>query len=105
MTWWLNVILIGWLSFLSLGLGLPDTLATDQRAVVQPIRDNEASLFTIAPELANPNETPVSETEPETVSWLDEVLSSTESDADGKDDLDLTLDRWLSSVKTFFAGQ
>ena len=77
----------------------------DQRAVIQQSpQDDSASLFTIAPELTNPEETPVSETESEQISpklWFESVLSS----ADDADSPDSDLDQWLSSVKNLFTGQ
>lgn len=107
MIWWLNAILIGLLSFFTLGLGFSEVMAApmDQRSVVQQSpSDDSTSLFTIAPELTNPAETPISETESEPVSpkgWFEEVPSSD----DDADSLDANLGQWLSSVKNLFTGQ
>ena len=114
MTWWIKSILIVLISVFGLvGMDCSMTLAApaSQPAIAQSQDDDGSPALQIVPELTNPAEMPVVEVQPETMSpflWLKGAVTddgSSEDRGDSGNSVDATLEKWLSSVTTFFEGR
>lgn len=80
----------------------------DMRSHSQADDMDTASVLIIAPELTNPAEIPLAESEPAPPSiWFsDDALTAARLAPPSADDkMETTLEKWLSSVKRFFEGR
>ncbi|MEM8613673.1 MAG: hypothetical protein AAGF93_16740 [Cyanobacteria bacterium P01_H01_bin.105] len=115
---WSKAVWSGLMGICMMWLVMATTVAVpvESSADFQPSRNDRPSMLMIVPQLTNPAEIPVLETKPGTVSlssWLDsaattDISAATEiSNEYSKrielETIDMTVEQWLLSIKTFFA--
>lgn len=112
----LKFILLGLICvFATAGVATPDALA-DQPADVRShghfYGDDQVSVLRIAPELTNPAEIPLVETQPEAMPSLTLfregfIIPKSDKSAEPEgvfEEMDIPLEQWLASVKNVFEG-